>query len=157
MATPIPLSGADCHIYISHHGRVVMLLEKMWLHNHKWCGLGFYSSCCILFLTLEKSQVTKSTSTWSPHGVHLESMWSLLGVHMESTGNMGLQVEFTATCGGVSLTATVTVTCLAKICICQLAEWPVTRSEFCQLGVTGNWRTTERTMAIYHPQQWQSL
>ena len=85
MATPIPLSGANCHVYISHHGRVVMLLKKMWLHNHKWCGLGFYSSCCILFLTLKKSQVIKSTSTWSPPGVHLESTRSPLGVHLEST------------------------------------------------------------------------
>ena len=84
MATPIPLSGANCHVYISHHSRVVMLLKKMWLHNHKWCGLGFYSSCCILFLTLKKSQVIKSTSTRSPHGVHLESTQTPSGVDTES-------------------------------------------------------------------------
>ena len=28
MATLMPLSGANCHMYLSHHGTVVMLLEK---------------------------------------------------------------------------------------------------------------------------------
>ena len=74
MATPMPLSGANCHIYI----------RKMCLHNHKWCGLGFYSSCCILFLALKKSQVIKSTSTWSPLGVHMESTRTPPGVDTES-------------------------------------------------------------------------
>ena len=89
MATPIPLSGVNCHIYVSHHGRVVMLLKNMCLHNCKWFALGFYSSCCILFLTLKKSQVTKSTSTWSPPfildywdygrmvvGLYVDYMWT---------------------------------------------------------------------------------
>ena len=28
MATLMPLSDADCHMCLSHHGRVVMLLKK---------------------------------------------------------------------------------------------------------------------------------
>ena len=43
-------------------------------------------------------------STWSPQGVHLESTWSLQGVHRKYGTPGGLQVESTATCGGVSLT-----------------------------------------------------
>ena len=74
----VPTATYTISLYISHHCRVVMPLKKMCLHNHKWCGLGFYSSCCILFRTLKKSSVTKSTSTWNLPGVHTESTGSPL-------------------------------------------------------------------------------
>ena len=73
MATLMPLSDANCHICLSHHGRVVMLLEKRCLHNHKCCGLGFYSPCYILFLTC------KSPKSQSPQGVPTESPQSPWG------------------------------------------------------------------------------
>ena len=43
-------------------------------------------------------------STWSPCGVYMVFTWSLQGVHREYGTPGGLQVESTATCGGVSLT-----------------------------------------------------
>ena len=83
MATLMPLSGANCHIYISQHGRVVMLLEKKCLPNHRCCGLGFYPPCCILFLTC------RSPKSQSPHEVLAESPWSspyriLEGLYVDS-------------------------------------------------------------------------
>ena len=67
MATLMPLSDANCHMCLRHHGRVVMLLEKRCLLNYKCCGLGFYSPCYILFLTC------KSPKSQSPHEVLAES------------------------------------------------------------------------------------
>ena len=72
----LPISCANCHMCWSHQGRVVMLLGKNCLLNHKCCGLGFYSTCRILFLT---SKIPKSQSphevlavSQSPHRVELK-------------------------------------------------------------------------------------
>ena len=63
MATPIPLSCANCHMYFSHHGRVVIWLTKKCLYNHKCRSPGFNSPCCILFLTQKKS-LSQSSHTF---------------------------------------------------------------------------------------------
>ena len=69
-----------CHYHVP---TATYISEKMCLHNHKWCGLGFYSSCCILFLTLKKSQVTKSTSTWNLPGVHVDPLQPVGECHIQ--------------------------------------------------------------------------
>src|ERR1700689_163628 len=102
-------------------------LKKKCLLNHKCCGLGFYSPCCILFLTCKspKSQsphevleglhvdslksplimriisgVSKD-SLWTPYKVLGESLRSPWGLHYIRISSHGLLGDSLATCGSV--------------------------------------------------------
>ena len=81
MATPIPLSGANCHIYIS-------AIMAEWLCCSKKCdyiiinGVVWSSTPHVAFcFWLWKSPESQSPL---PHGVHLVSNWCPTGIYLDS-------------------------------------------------------------------------
>ena len=69
MVIPMPLSGANCHIYFSHQGRVVIWFVKMCLFDHKYRSLGFNSLCCILLSHKVHICMLLVESKWTPDGL----------------------------------------------------------------------------------------
>src|SRR5882762_891312 len=69
--------------------------KKKSLSNHKCCGLGFYSLCCILFLTC------KSPKSQSPHGVLTESLISPSGTVRGLLGESPLYGDYIGSPSGL--------------------------------------------------------
>ena len=122
MVTLMPLSDANFHICLSHHGRVVMLLKKRCLPNHKCCGLGFYSSCYILFLTC------KSPKSQSPHEVLAESPRSPQGVPRESSGIIGSSQGIPSNMWG-SVTYTIPLDYDCDIYVFAYSKFAITKAQ----------------------------
>jgi hypothetical protein len=94
MATLMPLSGANCHMYLSHHGRVVMLFEKksayLIISAMVWGSIPHVAFC--FWLAKVPSHKVLAESSWSPWGESLRDyMWTpwkvpwLWGLYQESS------------------------------------------------------------------------